>query len=144
MPATKKYLDEEGLSILVTNVKKYINVKLNAIISKGEENAIISKVDENDSIAIGSHASATGMRSVALGAYSQTSEYDTVSVGCPEISVPGELFNEIVQEEINRRIIHVADGIDDNDAATVGQLKDIGNIFSDDGHLVLPNGIEIY
>ena len=79
----------------------------------GEYGVVIGKDANNTgfgSMAIGAHASVTGNDSIALGFGSQASEDHVVSVG------------SYTQQ---RRIINVADGENDSDAATVGQLKNV-------------------
>lgn len=63
------------------------------------------------SAAFGTNSSATADNSVALGYGSVADRVDSISVG----STGHE-----------RQIIHVADGIEDTDAATVGQLNQLG------------------
>ncbi|HCY56607.1 MAG TPA: hypothetical protein DF715_14180, partial [Oceanicaulis sp.] len=61
-----------------------------------------------NSMAFGRGATVTADNAVAIGAFSQAVEEDTVS------------FGDITSE---RRLVNVADGIADTDAATVGQLN---------------------
>ncbi|WP_317381826.1 S-layer homology domain-containing protein [Megasphaera stantonii] len=63
------------------------------------------------SMALGAHASATGNNSVALGFGSIASENNVVSVGG-------------YADGTQRRIVNVEDGVNEHDAATVGQLQD--------------------
>ena len=69
-----------------------------------------SKANGTNSVAVGRNATVNeGINyGVALGAYSVATEEKTVSVG---------------RADIQRRIVNVADGINDSDAATVGQLN---------------------
>ena len=67
------------------------------------------------SMAMGAHTWVTGNNSVALGFGSIANEDNVVSVGGAGVT---------------RRVVNVADGIADSDAATVGQLKDA---FTDAG-----------
>jgi len=59
-------------------------------------------------------------RAIALGSDSIASETDTVSFGhlATELDFSGTVFGS----DLQRRLINVADGIGDHDAATVGQL----------------------
>ena len=66
-----------------------------------------------DGIALGRDASVTAANSVALGADSLADRENTVSVGAT-----GNL----------RQIVNVADGTQDSDAATVGQVNDLADI----------------
>lgn len=60
-------------------------------------------------------------RSVALGSRSVATEADTVSLGhaATDLDFLGNAFGT----ELRRRVIHLADGIADSDAASVGQLR---------------------
>ena len=75
----------------------------------------------NHSIALGDGANASADNSVALGSNSVAGTADVISVGhkAGDTDVNGNTYttNEF------RRIINVANGIDDNDAATVGQVN---------------------
>jgi len=75
-----------------------------------------AKVDGANSVAIGLQAKATGDSSVAIGDGAIANASNVVSVGnggASDAGGPGY-----------RKIINVADGEDDHDAATVGQMKD--------------------
>ena len=67
-----------------------------------------SNVSKFGSVALGIGANANASGSVALGAYSIANEDNTVSIG---------------RAGSERRIVNVADGINETDAATVGQLN---------------------
>lgn len=67
-----------------------------------------------NSTALGRSSSASGSDSVALGDYSVATEANEVSLGRGTIGSNGY---------IARRLTHVADGINDDDAATVGQMN---------------------
>lgn len=69
----------------------------------------------DDSTALGRSATATASNSVAIGVGSVADQDDTVSIG----TVGGE-----------RRIVNVAAGIDDTDAANVGQLNTMGGALT--------------
>ena len=73
----------------------------------------------NNSIAIGYCAYTSSANSIAIGSCSMADTSGTVSFGRPEVKT-GET---VVQSEIRRRLINVADGINDSDVATVGQLN---------------------
>lgn len=68
----------------------------------------------------GSRAAAGADRAVALGAQSVATQADTVSLGhaAGELDYLGNAF----ASELNRRVVHLADGMADSDAASVGQL----------------------
>ena len=82
-----------------------------------DENAPDSQAKGVNSIAIGSNAQANAINSVAIGNNSVANEENTVSFGGG--SGP------------NLRLTHVADGVADTDAATVGQLKKTGLLGPD-------------
>lgn len=80
-----------------------------------------------NSTAIGYHADVEykGDNSVALGANSIVATediLDTDTAGVVSVGSSGHAFNST---EFNRRIINVADGVNDSDAATYGQVKDV-------------------
>ncbi len=80
-----------------------------------------------NSTAIGYHADVEykGDNSVALGANSIVATediLDTDTAGVVSVGSSGHAFNST---EFNRRIINVADGVNDSDAATVKQVKDV-------------------
>ena len=82
--------------------------------------AIPEGTASGNAIAIGNNSEATGVNSIALGSNSVASEANTVSVG---------------GNGTTRRIVNVADGTEDNDAATVGQINSgitaLGSSISD-------------
>ena len=75
-------------------------------------------------VALGAFSQALGEYSVALGAESVAIDSNTVSVGYYDPEYP--------EDYLYRRIVNVADGVNDTDAATVGQLKSLpaNNYFS--------------
>ena len=75
------------------------------------------------SMALGAHAAASGNNSIALGYGSVASEDDVVSVGG-------------YANGTQRRIVNVAAGVNDNDAATVGQIKDMTGLDTTQGNVV--------
>ena len=96
--------------------------------AEGTESIAIgrSQALENGSMAIGHDSKAKYKNSIAIGYKSVTDAENTVSVG----SVYEELVSlspdgTAVFKKIDnrRRITYVADGVDDHDAATVGQVK---------------------
>ena len=80
--------------------------------------AIMGSASGEESIAIGTAAKAEKEKSVAIGRDSIADEANTVSVGNKEyVGSYG-----IIVSENYRRIVNMADGINDHDAATVGQV----------------------
>ena len=95
-----------------------------------------------NSTAIGYHADVElkGDNSVALGANSIVATediLDTDTAGVVSVGSSGHAFNST---EFNRRIINVADGINDSDAATVGQISKITGMDSEKGNVVQYDG----
>lgn len=71
---------------------------------------------------------------VALGSNSIASESNTVSVGVSVADADSEYA------EMKRRIVNVADGVNDSDAATVGQISKITGMDSEKGNVVQYDG----
>ena len=77
----------------------------------------------DNSNAYGFASKATGVRSVALGNGSIADEADTVSVGRKETTITDDpYYGTYTWPAIYRKIVNMADGVDDHDAATVGQV----------------------
>lgn len=76
----------------------------------------VAETDGEYALAVGYSAKASGENSVAIGYNSVASEADTVSVG---------------SSTQQRRIVNVAEGTADTDAATVGQLYSLGSKVAD-------------
>ena len=96
-----------------------ISLGFGAKASGGSSIAISGSASGMDSIAIGTAAKAEKEKSVAIGRDSLADEENTVSVGNKEyVGSYG-----ITVSENYRRIVNMADGINDHDAATVGQVK---------------------
>ena len=91
-----------------------------------------------NSTAIGYHADVElkGDNSVALGANSIVATEDILDTDTAGVVSVGSSGNAYKSETFNRRIINVADGINDTDAATVGQIKTITGIDSAKGNVV--------
>lgn len=68
-------------------------------------------------------AKAIGAHSLALGEEAKVEGANSVAIGKGSVVLSGEdnVFS-IGNSEVKRRILHVADGIEDSDAATVGQV----------------------
>lgn len=78
----------------------------------GEDDSTYAK--KENAIAIGKGAVADGNNSVAIGSDSVTSASDEFSIGKPASGNDAEY---------KRKITHVADGVNNSDAATVGQIN---------------------
>ena len=77
-----------------------------------------------DTVAIGGNAFATADKGLAIGANASTSAVNSVAIGFGSSAGEANTFavGGILPEQY-RRVVHVADGVDDTDAATVGQLN---------------------
>ncbi len=94
----------------------------------GAESVAIGRgwASEKGSMAIGHDSRAEYKNSIAIGYKSVTDAENTVSVGSVYEewywdSVAGQMASKEIDNR--RRITYVADGVDDHDAATVGQVK---------------------
>ena len=96
----------------------------------------LSKANGLNSVALGSGATANNTASIAVGSDSIAKEDNVVSFGHDagdkhiiieeyhEAGYTGYLTDEVSYDsDLNRRLTHIADGINDNDAATVGQIN---------------------
>ena len=97
-------------------------------VADGEGSVAIGRgwASEKGSMAIGNDSRAEYKNSIAIGYKSVTDAENTVSVGSVyEEFVSFSPDGTIVTKKIDnrRRITYVADGVDDHDAATVGQVK---------------------
>ncbi len=96
--------------------------------AEGTESIAIgrSQALEKGSMAIGHDSKAKYKNSIAIGYMSVTDAENTVSVGSVyeefvSLSPDGTIVTKKIDNR--RRITYVADGVDDHDAATVGQVK---------------------
>lgn len=88
----------------------------------------LSKATGEAACVFGVRSNATGKYSVALGSHSTADEDNTVSVGgMHEVQIGNKPNGEAIMETqwLKRRITNVADGTNDTDAATVGQVKNM-------------------
>ena len=97
-------------------------------VADGEESVAIGRgwASEKGSMAIGNDSSAKYKNSIAIGYKSVADAENTVSVGSVyeefvSLSPDGTIVTKKIDNR--RRITYVADGVDDHDAATVGQVK---------------------
>ena len=90
--------------------------------------------DKGTAIGYGAQIGWNGKNSVSLGADSTANEADVVSVGHVEGQANG--FGGIYSDDLKRRIINVADGVNDSDAATVGQIKTMTGVDAELGAVV--------
>ena len=98
------------------------------------KDAKTKKVDAVDSVAIGASSQANGASSVAIGLNANVNGADNVALGAKSVAdtkagtgyLTGKPSNTVVSvgnDQLQRRIVNVADGADDQDAVTVAQLK---------------------
>lgn len=102
--------------------------------------------------ALGFHSIVSAENGMALGAHSQISfnADDSVALGAESYVGSGDILSTDTNGVISvgksgssgftRRIINVADGVNDTDAATVGQIKKITGVDVSQGDVVQYNG----
>lgn len=97
------------------------------IVSKANSTAMGTyvgiKSENGTALGYGSQVGWNGKNSVALGADSVANEENVVSVGHTKGQANG--FGGTYGEDLNRRIVNVADGVNATDAATVGQMSSL-------------------
>ena len=95
-----------------------------------------TKATELDSVAIGNNATSNGSGSLAIGNDSVVNGADNIALGRSSVAdtkaASGYLTSKqsstvvsVGKSDLLRRIVNVADGADDQDAATVAQLKKV-------------------
>lgn len=101
-----------------------------------ENNAISiglnSKTEKLSDIAIGPDSRAAGGYAVALGKGSEATGYSSVALGHNSVA-SGQNTVSVGNDDLKRRITNVADGLNDSDAATVGQLNAMQSAYTDSG-----------
>lgn len=103
----------------------------NHLWNAGKQNTVIignyGKAAAENAVVLGGNGkvSEDATNSVALGADSVATEENVVSVGHKALDVGGNAISGAYSEDLNRRIVNVADGINATDAATVGQMNTI-------------------
>ena len=92
----------------------------NGAIAIGHE----ATVSMNGAVAIGDGANAVGQNSVALGTGASTTNggWNSVAIGWGSQATDSNVVS-VGSDEYKRRIVNVADGVNDNDAVNVGQLQ---------------------
>lgn len=88
------------------------------------------------SIALGTNAFSSAVNSLALGAGSSAGDNNVVSFGHKRgdsyyADGASSGFIDTYSDDFYRRVINVADGIDDHDVATVGQLQTVSSKVSE-------------
>ena len=85
---------------------------------------LMATTSGQSSNAYGAFSKATASMSVALGNESFADEENTVSVGRKETTITNDpYYGTYTYPTLYRRIVNMADGVNDHDAATVGQVK---------------------
>ena len=82
-----------------------------------------NKITGNGSFIVGNNGNVSGANSVAIGNQSVATADNVVSFGHSAGDEKGQ-EGGTYEEDLNRRLIHVADAQDDNDAVNYGQMKD--------------------
>ena len=109
------------LGLSSTGIEPARNTRATAARAIAIGNAAQAHAEEGVALGIKTRVLADADRAVALGSDSVASEADTVSFGhlaADEDEVNGGTYGS----DLQRRLVNVADGIGDHDAATVGQL----------------------
>ncbi|WP_417472080.1 YadA-like family protein [Luteimonas mephitis] len=104
-----------------TNIDPYRFTQATAARAVAVGNASQVHAEEGVALGVKTRVLAGAERAVALGSDSVASEADTVSFGhlaTDEDEISGGTYGS----DLQRRLVNVADGIGDHDAATVGQL----------------------
>ena len=117
-----------GNSAIINGAKNSTAVGAFVTVSAANSTALGYKTEvyAQDAVALGANAEVSCQNSVAIGANSYAGESDTVSVGSVDRGYSGHAFQ--------RRIVNVANGTADTDAATYGQLKiAVNNLSFDSG-----------
>ncbi|HEY0504708.1 MAG TPA: YadA-like family protein [Lysobacter sp.] len=90
----------------------------------GATSAVDAYANGNDALAIGGNAFATADKALAVGANANVGAANSVAVGFGSIATDPNTFavgGKLAAQR--RRIVNVANGVADSDAATVGQLN---------------------
>lgn len=117
-------LGQSDGSIVIGDAAAIGNTSSNSAIAIGTTTTAIGQ----NAMAFGSHTYANGANSVALGAWSVANESNVVSFGHKADDIytlhdSGGFHQYTAASNLYRRLINVADGIDDTDVATWGQTK---------------------
>ena len=103
----------------------------NHLWNNGKNNTVIvgnyGKIQAENAVVLGVNGKVdkNATNSVALGADSVATEENVVSVGHKASDMGGNAISGAYRDDLNRRIVNVADGINATDAATVGQMNTI-------------------
>jgi trimeric autotransporter adhesin len=90
----------------------------------GATSADVAQASAIDSLAIGGAAFATGQGALAIGTAARATYSNSVAIGYGSFATAANTFavGGSAASQM-RRIVNVADGVNDNDAATVGQVN---------------------
>ncbi|WP_122984909.1 ESPR-type extended signal peptide-containing protein [Paraburkholderia hospita] len=92
----------------------------------GPSAAATAQVSGNDSIALGGNSYATQNGAVAIGTGAKAQALNAVAIGYGSVATAVNTF-AVGSIGGERRIVNVANGISDSDAATVGQMNEMGS-----------------
>lgn len=130
------------------------------VTGENTEESILTR-DKNNGVAIGYSATAAGFNTTVLGAAAKAQGDNATALGqgtlvAADNSVALGAGSRVTADDIRdsdtngvvsvgksdgeRRIINVADGVNDSDAATVGQISKITGMDSEKGNVVQYNG----
>ncbi|WP_051453750.1 YadA-like family protein [Paraburkholderia caribensis] len=87
----------------------------------GPTNALSTLASGTDSMAIGGNAYASGLGALAIGAGARAMAANAVAIGYGSAATVANTFG-VGSVGAERRVVNMADGIDDTDAATVRQV----------------------
>lgn len=108
-----------GLSSTNVEPARYTQATAARAIALG--NAAQAHAEEGVALGVKTRVLAGADRAVAIGSDSVASEADTVSFGHLATDLD-EVNGDVYGSDLQRRLVNVADGIGDHDAATMGQL----------------------
>ncbi|WP_455630260.1 YadA-like family protein [Megamonas sp.] len=101
------------------------NASVQAGLNNSKESIVLgtnSIVSANGAVVLGSNSNSSGENSVVLGPWAKASGYNSVALGFGSEATENEVVS-VGNENNQRRIVNVADGINETDAATVGQMN---------------------
>ena len=121
MPRRYDFREEAAENAIAIGNKASVETGLN-----NSENSIAfgngAKVSANNAMAFGVNSSSSSENGIAIGPWAKVSGYNSVALGLNSEATENEVVS-VGNENIQRRIVNVADGINETDAATVGQMN---------------------
>ncbi len=116
----------KNVSDIEMNGKSFVDAGIEAGTSSAEYDIVLGDGSWSEgmyAVAIGQDSYVTGFGSMALGAHTKVTGNNSVAIGYGSEAYENNVVS-VGSSTTQRRIVNVADGIADSDAATVGQLKD--------------------